>query len=132
MAEVIGIAAGVGSLLKTLASTGIYLQGIGTASREAQEVANQVRATEAILKSLQVSFDVVHRSQEFYDGWGESAKLVLTIIKTTIEQVNKKLNSQDGKSILSFWDKVKWSLAREEGLVLQQHMQAYMQMLSMV
>lgn len=33
------------------------------------------------------------RSQEFYNVWGEFTKLVLSNIKTTIEQVNKKLNS---------------------------------------
>jgi len=54
MAEVVGIAAGIGSILKTLTSTGIYLQGIGSASREAQEVANQVQATVGTLPSSTV------------------------------------------------------------------------------
>ena len=132
MAEVVGIAAGIGSILKTLTSTGIYLQGIGSASREAQEVANQVQATEAVLKSLQASLKTVHRSQEFHNIWDESTKLVLANIQSTTDQLNNRLGPQGGKAKLSFWSKVKWPLTREEGLVLQQHMQAYMQMLSMV
>lgn len=132
MAEIVGIAAGIGSILKTLTSTGIYLQGIGSASREAQEFANQVQTTEAILKSLQASLKTIHRSQEFHDVWGESTKLVLANIQTTTDQLNKRLGPQGSKARLSLWSKVKWPLDREEGLVLQQHMQAYMQMLSMV
>jgi hypothetical protein len=126
MAEVVGIVAGVGSILKVLTSTSIYLQGIGNASREAQEVANQVHATEAILKSLKASLKIVHRSQEFYGVWGDSTKLVLQNVKTTTEELNKRLGSQGGKAKLNFWSKAKWPLAREEGLRLQQHMQAYM------
>jgi hypothetical protein len=38
MAEVVGIIAGIGSVLKTLTSTGVYVQGVGSASREAQQL----------------------------------------------------------------------------------------------
>lgn len=88
MAEVVGIAAGIGSILKTLTSTGIYLQGVGSASREAQEVANQAVATEAIPKSLQASLKTIHRSDELYSVWGESTNftnLVFVNVRTTID-----------------------------------------------
>jgi hypothetical protein len=100
--------------------------------QEAQGVARQVHATEAILKSLQASIQVLNRPQEFHDIWGESTKLVLSNVRTTAEQPNEKLGSKRGKTRLSTWDKMKWPLQREETVVLQQNMQAYMQMLSMV
>jgi hypothetical protein len=132
MAEVVGIMAGIGSILKTLTSTGIFLQNVGSASLEAQGVASQVHATESILRSLQASLQVLHRPQEFHDIWGDSTRLVLSNIKAVIEQLNKKLNSNGGKAKLSFWGKVKWPLQREESVVLQQNMQACMQMMGFV
>jgi hypothetical protein len=131
MAEFGGIVAGIGYILKTLTLTSVFLQNVGSASREAQGIASQMHATEAILNSLQASLMVVHRPQEFPDIWGESTKLILSNIKATTEQLNKKLGLQGGKARLSFWIKVKWPLQREESVILQQHMQAYMQMLSM-
>jgi hypothetical protein len=88
MSEVISIAAGIGVILKTLTTTGVF---VGNASREAQEIANQVHTTEAILTSLQASLRSVHRSQEFYDVWSESTKLVLTNVKSATEELNKRL-----------------------------------------
>jgi hypothetical protein len=61
-----------------------------------------------------------------------SGGLVLSNIKAVIEQLNKKLNSNGGKAKLSFWGKVKWPLQREESVVLQQNMQACMQMMGFV
>lgn len=52
MVEPVGIAAGISSLLKALTTIGIYLQGVRSASREAQDLAKQVHATAAILASL--------------------------------------------------------------------------------
>jgi hypothetical protein len=132
MAEVVGIIAGIGSVLKTLTSTGVYVQGVGSASREAQQLMDQIYATQAILKSLKASLKTVRRSQEFYDVWGGSTKLVLANCQTTIERLNERLGAQSGKVNLKFWSKMTWPLEKEEGMVLQQHMQAYMQMLSMV
>jgi hypothetical protein len=74
----------------------------------------------------------LQRPQEFHDIWGESIKLVLSNAKATIEQFNEKSSSKGGKAGLNVWGKVKWPLQREESVVLQQHMQAYMHMLSMV
>jgi hypothetical protein len=125
MAEIVGIAAGIGSILKALNSASVFLQNISSASREAQEVASQVHATEAIPRSL------LHRPQEFHDIWGESTKLVLRNVKATNEPLHEKLSSKDGKARLSFWSKMKWPPQREESIVLQ-HMQAYMHMLSIV
>jgi hypothetical protein len=71
MTDAMGIVAGIGPILKTLTSAGIFLQNIDSASREAQEVASQVHATEAILKSLQASLQVLRRPQEFHDIWGD-------------------------------------------------------------
>jgi hypothetical protein len=50
-----------------------------------------VHTTEAILTSLQASLRSVHRSQEFYDVWSESTKLVLTNVKSATEELNKRL-----------------------------------------
>jgi hypothetical protein len=91
MSEVISIAAGIGVILKTLTTTGVFVNAVGNASREAQEIANQVHTTEAILTSLQASLRSVHRSQEFYDVWSESTKLVLTNVKSATEELNKRL-----------------------------------------
>lgn len=132
MAEAIGIAAGIGSILKAIASTGIYLNGTVGASREAQEIASLVHATEAILKSLKASLKTIHRSNDFYGIWANSTNLVLRNVKVTIDDLNNKLGSQRGTARLNFWAKVKWPLAREDSLLLQQHLQAYMQMLSIV
>ena len=132
MAEVVGIAAGIGSILKALGSTAVYLNGAASASREAQEIASQVHATEAILKSLRASLKTTHRSDEFYDNWADSTKLVLRNVKVTIDDLNSKLGARRGTTRLNFWAKVKWPLARDDSLMLQSHLQAYMQMLSMV
>jgi hypothetical protein len=132
MAEVVGIVAGIGAILKTLTSTGIFAQNVGSASGEAQEVVRQVHATEAILKSLQASLEVLRQPQEFHDIWVESTKPVMGNVKITVEQLNEKLSSNGGKARLSLWRKAKWPLQKEETVVLQQHMQAYIQMLSMI
>lgn len=132
MAEVVGVVAGIGSILKVLTSAGIYLKGIGSASHEAQAVARQVNATEAILKALQASVDGVHRPRAFFEAWDEPARLVLHDIQVTIEELNLRLGRQNGQVKMGSWDKVTWPFAREESLILQQHMQSYLQMLGMV
>jgi hypothetical protein len=60
MAEVVGMATNIKSVLKTLTYTGVFLQAINNASREAQEIANLVYTTEAILKSLHGSLKSIH------------------------------------------------------------------------
>jgi hypothetical protein len=49
MAEVVGIVAGIRSILKTLTLTGIYLQKVGSASREAQEVTSLIQREESVV-----------------------------------------------------------------------------------
>ncbi len=132
MAEPVSIISGVSGLLKALAATTVYLNGTANASREAQEIANHVRATEAILKSLKASLRTLHRSAEFYNIWSDSTNLVLSNVKATIDDLNSKLGSRGGTLRLSFWTRVQWPLAREDTLMLQRQMQAYMQMLSIV
>jgi hypothetical protein len=126
MAEAVGIAAGVGGILKALVSTGVYLNGTASASSEAQAITDQVQATEAILKALEASLRTIQRPDKFYRIWAEPTKLVLGNIKTTVEDLNKTLGAQKGKARLSFWGKAKWPFTREDSILVQQHLQAYM------
>lgn len=126
MAEVVAIAAGIGSILKALGTSGVYLKSAAGASLEAQAIAQQVHATEAILKSLKASLKTVHRSDDFYRIWAESTNIVLRNVIETVEGLNGKLGAQKGTARLSFWGKVKWPLSRDDSLQLQQHLQGYM------
>lgn len=130
MAETVGIIVGIRSILKALGSTAVYLNSAASASREAQEIANLVHAKEAILKLLKASLETTHRSDEFFDNWAASTKLVLRNVKVTIDDLNGRLSSRRGSARLNFWAKVKWPLARNDLLMLQRHLQAYMKMLS--
>lgn len=132
MAEVVRVVAGIGSTLKVLASAGLYIKGISSASHEAQAVARQITATEAILKALQASVDGVHRPRAFFDAWDEPVRLVLHDIRVTIEELDDRLGRQNGKVRMGAWNKLTWPFVREESLILQQHMQSYLQMLGMV
>jgi hypothetical protein len=131
MAEAFAITAGIGSILKALLATGVYIKSAAGAEREAQEVADRVCATEGILTSLKASLKTTTRPHEFYNVWGESTNLVLDNVKATIQDLNGKFSSQRGVVTLNFWNKVTWPLDREESKMLLEHLQAYTQMLSM-
>ncbi|RDL40343.1 uncharacterized protein BP5553_00322 [Venustampulla echinocandica] len=134
MAEIVGIVASVGSVLKVIGSAGVLIRGITQAPHEAQQIANQLDATKATLTSLRASLQIVHRSEEFLSIWNGSTRTVLSNIKVTMEQLNAKLDGRAGSSgrRLSFWAKSKWPFEREEALILQQQLQGYMQMLGMI
>jgi hypothetical protein len=78
MAEVFAITAGVGSVLKAIGSTGVYLNSAAGASREVQDIAKNMCATEKILKSLEASIETFPQSDYFYDIWSDSAKSVMS------------------------------------------------------
>ena len=58
MADVISMIAGIGSILKAFGSTGVYLRSVSNASKETQLIADQLHATEAVLKALETSLKV--------------------------------------------------------------------------
>jgi hypothetical protein len=132
MAEVFAITAGVGSVLKAIGSTGVYLNSAAGASREVQDIAKNMCATEKILKSLEASIETFPQSDYFYDIWSDSAKSVIEDVKTTIEELNSKLPQPRINGRLSTFERVKWPLAREETVLLLEHLKAYIQMLTMV
>jgi hypothetical protein len=136
MAEAIGIAAGITSVLKAIGSAAALVNGVRNAPLEAREVARQLEAAGAILAALKASMNVVNRSQEFLSIWGTSSTIVLKNIEITVAQLNKRLGGGINRSSnvirLGFWARVKWPFEREEGMILQQQLQGYLQMLSLV
>lgn len=129
MAEGVAFAAAIGSILKAIGTTATNLNSVASASKEAQQIATQVQATEAILKSLKLSLEIT-RPDAFFVAWTHSTNFVLGNVEATIKQLNEKLGVRNGISRLSLWGKTKWPYSREETIQLQQHMQGYMQMLS--
>lgn len=136
MAEVLGTTAAIGNILKAILTTGTLLQAISRAPNEAQQLSNQIDATNAVLKSLKASLRAVNRPQEFFTIWTRPTRVVLRNIKTTIDELNARLGGQRSGPprpvTLSFWSRVTWPFEREECLMLQAQLQNYLQMLSMV
>ena len=122
MAEVAGTISAVGSILKTIGATVTLVQGINRAPHEARQVAGQILATRAVLKSLQASLKVVNRPKEFLNLWNGPTRIVLQNIKSTIEKLNGRLGEKGSTPprlvSLGFWSRLKWSLEREEGMIL--------------
>lgn len=135
MVEPVSLAASIASILKGVTTACVYLDGVRKASLEAAQVAAQLEGTKAILTALKISIETQHRPSEFLALWGPSAKMVLDNVKVTMELLNNKLGSASlsgGSVRLSFWNKAIWPLGRQESMVLQQQLQGYLQMLSLV
>lgn len=136
MAEAIGIATSIGSILKAITAIAGYIDGLQSASMQASQVAMQLRAANATLTALNLNLSAVHRPQEFVIVWEPVAKIVLENIKVTITALNKKLGGNGikvpNKVKLSFRGKVAWPLNREDEIILLQQLQGYLQMLALV
>lgn len=134
MAEIVGTTAAIGSILKAVVSAGTLIQSISQAPQEARQVADQIEATKAVLKSLQASLKTVNRPPEFLRIWNGSTRVILGNIRTTIEELNGRLGGQGTTPPrivkLTFWRRVAWPLDREEGLRLQLQLQTYLQLLA--
>jgi hypothetical protein len=133
MAE-IGLVASIVGVLTSTAQAVSLVRGIQRAPLEATQILNQLQTASAILSSLKMTLNTVHRPQEFLLIWDRSTRLALRNISLTIQQLNQQLGGHDRRLIrrirLSIWTTVTWPLNREEGLILQQQLQGYMQMLA--
>jgi hypothetical protein len=129
MADVISMIAGIGSILKAFGSTGVYLRSVSNASKETQLIADQLHATEAVLKALETSLKVSPPSSKSYTVWGDPMNLVLGKIKSIIDDLNTKLSSQRGVVILSFRKKVMWPFDKDDSEVLLAHLKAHLHVL---
>lgn len=118
--------------MKALLATGTYLKEVGGATHEVRTIADKVEAVEAMLKSLKASLRTIHRSDEFYGIWGNMAHKSVSGVRSTIVELNSKLGASRKGSRLSFWSKVTWPLSRDDCQILQQDLQLYMQMLTVV
>ncbi|CAN9452482.1 unnamed protein product [Alternaria alternata] len=114
MADVISMIAGIGSILKAFGSTGVYLRSVSNASKETQLIADQLHATEAVLKALETSLKVSPPSSKSYTVWADPMNLVLGKIKSIIDDLNTKLSSQRGVVILSFRKKAMWPFDKDD------------------
>jgi hypothetical protein len=136
MAEPFSIVAGVGGLLKSLGSVYLYVRGMSTASDQSQHIADQLQATKALLKALKLSFQTIRRPRPFVEMWEPSVRLIVKNIDGTIKEFDQKLRlteqSTPGALRLNAWGRAMWPLDREDMLVLQQHLQMHLQMLSAV
>ncbi|KAB2101698.1 hypothetical protein AG0111_0g10452 [Alternaria gaisen] len=130
MADVISMIAGIGSILKAFGSTGVYLRSVSNASKEAQLIADQLHATEAILKALKTSLKVSPPSSSSYATWADSMNLVLGKVRSIIDDLNTKLSSQRGVVRLSFRKKVMWPFDKEDSAALLENLKAYWHMIS--
>jgi hypothetical protein len=136
MAELIAVAHAISPILSGIASAYKLINGIKQAGREAEDVANQLRATQAVLVALKTTLNTQHRSEEFMSIWGTSAKTTLRSLRITVARMNSKLGDTGLKGSsavqLPFWRKVRWPYEREESLILQMQLQSYMQLLSII
>jgi hypothetical protein len=136
--EPLSIAASIGSTLKFLTSAYLYTKDISAASDQAQQVADQLLATKALLKSLKHSLKAVQRPRQFVQQWAPTAESIMVVVQSTIRQLDQKLgearrSDSGGVGVkLGFWAKVTWPLEREETLALQNQLYGSMQMLSML
>lgn len=131
--EPLSIATAIVSVLKGIGSAYTFIESLSRADPEAQQVARQLQAAKAILKALKTSLETVYRPPEFLDIWNEPAQLVLSNMRTTIKQLNKKLGRGTAVgSRLGFRQRTSWVLGSEETRTLQQHLYGYLQMLSVV
>jgi hypothetical protein len=135
-AEPLTIAASIGSAIKFVASACLYVKGVANASDQAQQVADQLHATKTLLKAVKLSMQAIHRPRHFIDLWTPTTNVIIKNIRESITQLNQRLGGGGTRSLevigLNTWNRLTWPLEREETLVLQQHLQAHMQMLSMV
>jgi hypothetical protein len=129
MADVISMIAGIGSILKAFGSTGVYLRSVSNASKETQLIADQLHATEAVLKALETSLKVSPPSPKSYTVWADPMNLVLGKIKSIIDDLNTKLSSQRGVVILSFRKKIMWPFDKDDSEVLLAHLKAHLHVL---
>jgi CII-binding regulator of phage lambda lysogenization HflD len=135
MAELVGIVASAGSIIKAIGSVVVLINGISNANHEARQLTGHLDATKQILTALTATLSTVPQSSEFLDVWSGSAKTVLTNVKSLVSQLETKLDaksSQQNRVRLSTWKKMKWPFVKEEYLELQQMLGAYIMMLAMV
>jgi hypothetical protein len=136
MAEVVAVAHAIAPIVSAMITAYKLINGINKASNEAEDLANQLRATQAVLVALRTTLNTQHRSEQFLSIWSPPAKTTLRSLKIVIGRMNEKLGGTNWKrsSVIQmpFLKKVKWPYEREEGLILQLQLQSYMQMLSII
>jgi len=97
MAEAIGIATGIRSILRDLTGTAAYIDGLQSAAAlPVRQVSLQLLALNATLSALAANLGAVDRPQEFVVGWEPVANAVLEYITTTIAEINGRLGGAGG------------------------------------
>ena len=132
MGEVVALTAAIGSILKAIGSTGLYLKSVSGASREVGDITKRVETTETVLLALRKTIEDFPQPAHFYDIWKKPANDVFGDLKTTIEELNSRLPLSGSTGKLSNLQRAKWQLAREETVLLLSHLQAEIQMLTVV
>jgi len=132
MGEVFAITVGIGTVLKAIGSTGIYLKGASSASREVGDIAKRLETTGSVLEAIKKTVETYPPSTIFYNIWEVPAEKVVGNIETTIRELNGKLPLPGTNGKLSNFERAKWPLAREETVLLLDHLQAYTELLSIV
>lgn len=130
MAEVVGIVAAIGSLIKTVGHTYLLIEDMKNAPQDVKDIVSQLGATEAVLKSLMATLNAVKREEQFLWDWNDSLTIALAYVENIVAQLQRNLGIEDGQAPkLTPWKKFTWSLEKDEIRRLQIHLQAAMQAL---
>ena len=128
MAETVGIAASIISILTALHNACSTIKSIHNAPLEARNLHTSLHAVTATLSSLQASLSCAQRPREFERIWESSVDLVLRNMRFTVYELNQKVGRVGRTSLLR---RIKWSLSRDEALLYERHMHGYLSMLTM-